>query len=220
MYFQTCTLIVHILVVVSQSLLLSFSRPSTETVPRRGVYWWGLQPSCQSGRRRSTKRWHNPSYREWGLISCSCVYSCTSNLLLADMFCTLVCNNFTSILYGVYSDMSSPPFMGQYWKQNVNRSNLYFLWYSCCCTAIIIIVLVQAMGWSDGQGLGRSNQGIVEPIKVRFSVCIIIQFYCALHSTVQLIHMWQKTHTPIFGWDLLYVWPSYYVWYDINYAVG
>ena len=37
---------------------------------------------------------------------------------------------------------------------------------------IIIIVVVQAMGWSDGQGLGRSNQGIVEPIKVRFSVRI------------------------------------------------
>ena len=39
-------------------------------------------------------------------------------------------------------------------------------------SAIIIIFVVQAMGWSDGQGLGRSNQGIVEPIKVRFSVRI------------------------------------------------
>ena len=31
---------------------------------------------------------------------------------------------------------------------------------------------LQAMGWSEGQGLGRANQGIVEPIKV--STCVAI----------------------------------------------
>ncbi len=73
--------------------LMSFYRPGTETVPRRGVCWLGLQPSCQSGRRRLTRRWHNPLYHEWGWISCCCV-------LVYSVWYTCV-----------YSDMSSPPFM-------------------------------------------------------------------------------------------------------------
>ena len=31
---------------------------------------------------------------------------------------------------------------------------------------LCLLVLLQAMGWTGGQGLGKSNQGITEPIKV------------------------------------------------------
>lgn len=38
----------------------------------------------------------------------------------------------------------------------------------CYCVA-------KAMGWSEGQGLGRDNQGIIDPIKVHVCcVCILV----------------------------------------------
>ncbi len=71
-------------------ILMSFYRPGTEIVPRRGVCWLGLWPSYLSGRRRLTRRWHNPPYCEWGWISCCCVLVYSSDLYSSYLLCSIL----------------------------------------------------------------------------------------------------------------------------------
>lgn len=44
-------------------------------------------------------------------------------------------------------------------------------------------VCVQAMGWSEGEGLGRSKQGRVEPIQVMLYQCHMYNGYAGCYIT-------------------------------------
>ena len=65
-------------------------------------------------------------------------------------------------------------------------------WLSVCPDTISVVLLgllvsLQAMGWSEGQGLGRSNQGIVEPVKVRSLFNITVLHYDMYVYDIQVL---------------------------------
>lgn len=55
--------------------------------------------------------------------------------------------------------------------------------------------MLQKMGWSAGQGLGRSGQGIVNPIEVRNSVNYVLN-YCSVSLTYRVVEHYARRILP------------------------